>query len=409
MKNNLIKKLISAVLGFVLIIGISGCGSTSVGKSGDSEYGGDVNQIIKQYPEGTTMKLSYAKNFKIEYLANGNKLVTDGAGKQVVLLQKGQSLPTKYASLPSIQIPISDVIYTSTTTVSYLRALTDEDVFNSIIGVRARVDDWDFDAMKTRMQNGTIVDIGSNTSMTVSYDYEIIQALEPTLVITTSGMSTAQTDLMGMLDQEKIPYVFDASSSEKDYRGTMEWMKFVAAFYNLEADAENYFSEGMSNIDKIIEKTSKISEDKKVKIGWGIVAGGMVYVENGGSKSAQMVRDCGGKYIFDDIGAGKDGVTSITAEEFYARLSEADLFINRSMPKYSSSDVSSITDQLPALKDVKCLMTPGCVLQITDNFWSSYHNIDAKYVELAEFMYPDQFNTLTSDQFTHFQIMTVGK
>lgn len=70
---------------------------------------------------------------------------------------------------------------------------------------------------------------------------------------------------------------------------------------------------------------------------------GKVYVGNSGAKSAQMLRDAGAEYIFDDIGVDKDRVTSISVEELYDRLEGADLFINRGMPKYGP-DKKSITD-----------------------------------------------------------------
>ncbi len=98
-------------------------------------------------------------------------------------------------------IPLTKVIDTSTTQVGYLRAFNDDSLFDSLVGVRATADDWDFDAMKSRMESKKIVDIGSNTSMSVSYDYEIIQSLQPNVVFTNAGMSSEQTKLMTMLDQ----------------------------------------------------------------------------------------------------------------------------------------------------------------------------------------------------------------
>jgi iron complex transport system substrate-binding protein len=177
------------------------------------------------------MQLSYAADFSVEYLENDMKLVTDGQGSRILLLQAGQTAPEQYADLPALTVPLTKAVYTSTTQVGFLRAFDDDSLFDSIVGVRGTADTWDFDAMKSRMENGSIVDVGSNTAMSTSYDYEIIQALAPNVVFTSTGMGTEQTDLMAMLDQAGIAYVFDASSKEADYRGTMEWVKFYAAFY----------------------------------------------------------------------------------------------------------------------------------------------------------------------------------
>lgn len=407
MKKNLSRifmLLFSAALALTFFAGCANGDADDEDATADTTSSADlIAAISDKYPAGSTMELSYAKNFSIEYLDDAMKLVTDGQGNQILLLQEGQTAPEEYADLTALTIPLTKVIYTSTTQVGYLRAFDDDSLFDSIVGVRATADNWDFDAMKSRMESGQIVDVGSNTSMSTSYDYEVIQSLLPSVVFTNSGMGTEQTDLMSMLDEAGIPYVFDGSSAETDYRGMMEWVKFFGAFYNRELEAETYFDDAMGRVDDVIAVTSKIPDDEKVKVGWGIVTGGKIYVENAGSSSAQMVRDCGGIYVFDDIGVGVDGVTELTAEEFYDRMSKADIFINRGMPAYGP-DIDSIIEQFPVLANLDC-MQEGNVLQITDNYWNSYHNIDGKYIEMSEFFYPDKFDDVTVDKFTHFLVM----
>ena len=321
--NKQIRKLLSILCLAVLAVSImAGCTNTSRSDSDSTPSDSDPeattsaaapsetpdateageDTLADKHPAGTSMELKYAENFSIDYLDDGMKLVTDGQGVQTLLLQEGQTVPEAYADLTALTIPIHDVIYTSTTQVGYLRAFDDDTLFDSIVGVRATMDTWDFDAMISRMESGQIIDVGSNTTMSTSYDYEIIQSLNPYVIFTNTGISTEQNELRIMLDEVGISYLFDASSAETDYRGIMEWIKFYAAFYNLEDEAAAYFDAAMANIDDIISVTSALSDDEKVKVGWGIVAMGKIYVENGGSSSAQMVRDCGGIYVFDDIG-----------------------------------------------------------------------------------------------------------
>jgi iron complex transport system substrate-binding protein len=113
-----------------------------------------------------------------------------------------------------------------------------------------------------------------------------------------------------------------------------------------------------------------------------------------------MVRDAGGEYLFDDIGVGKDGVTVLTPEEFYSRVSKADYYINSGMPKYGP-DIKSITDQVPVVADLP-IYSSGNVWQITDNFWSTYHTIDEKYLELAAIFHSDLY---PDAEFSHFRQM----
>lgn len=358
---------------------------------------GSVDEVEAMYPAGSSMELEYAQNFSIQYLKDGMKILTDGQQRKMLLLQEGQKAPAEYKDLPKVTLPLNKGIYSSATQVGYLRAFNNDALFDSIVGVRMKAEEWDFDAMKNRMLSGQIKDIGDNTMTSTSYNYEIIQSLEPRLVFTSQGMGAEQGKLMEMLDQAGILYLFDGSSMEPDYRGTMEWVKFYAAFYNLEKEADEYFNQAMSRIDGMKEK---VKEAPKPRVGWGIVTMGKVYVENGGSRSAQMVRDAGAEYIFDDIGADQDGVTSISVEELYNRLSEADIFLNRGMPKYGP-DLRSITDQAPILAELPCFKE-GRVWQITDNYWSTYHNIDQKYIELAAIFHPELY---PDHQFENFVLM----
>ncbi|AFA47817.1 ABC transporter substrate-binding protein [Acetobacterium woodii] len=372
---------ITAVIVMTTMAGLTGC------QSSDKSYKSE---------DGNTIKLQYAKNFNIEYLDNNNKIVTDGEGKQMLLLQKGQEAPAEYKDLPAITIPIDDAIYTSTTQVGFLRAFDDETLFDSIVGVRMKAEDWDFDAMKNRMLEGKIKDIGSNSATSSSYDYEIIQSLNPKIVFTATGMGSEQQKLMEMLTQNNIPYLYDSSSTEADYRGTMEWMKFYSAFYNLEKEATEYYDKAMKRID---EMKAKVENTEKPKVAWAIISSGKIYVQNAGSKAAQMVRDAGGEYLFDDIGVGKDSVSVLTPEEFYSRVSKADYYINSGMPKYGP-DIKSITDQVPVVADLP-IYSSGNVWQITDNFWSTYHTIDQKYLDLAAIFHPELYPDYEVTQFVN--------
>lgn len=384
-------KFIVAVAVITSIFALGGCNQE---KKLDAN-GGKKSGSQSTSTESTNIKLDYAKNFDILYLDKGMKVVTDAKDKKVLLLKKGQTAPAEYSELPAITIPLEKSIYTSTTQVGYLRAFNDDTLFDSIVGVRQNAESWDFDAMKSRMLDGKIVDIGSNTNMTVTYDHEIIQSLNPNLVfLTGGGMNAGIEKMIAMLEQAKIPYLSDGSSGEDDYRGTMEWIKYYAAFYDLDKEANEYFAKAMKRIDDIREK---VKDAPKPKVGWAIVSMGKVYVEDAGSKTAKMVRAAGADYLFDGIGDNTNSVSNITVEELYDLLSKGDIMINRGMPKYGP-DKKSITDQAPALANLE-IFKDDKVWQITDNFWNSYHTIDKKYLELAAIFHPDLFPNVKFENF----------
>lgn len=86
----------------------AGCSQKPVkSNSAAISSGGNVADVVKMYPAGSNAHLKFAKNFNIEYLENGMKIVTDGRKRKMLLLQKGQQSPEKYKDLPSITIPIN--------------------------------------------------------------------------------------------------------------------------------------------------------------------------------------------------------------------------------------------------------------------------------------------------------------
>ncbi len=73
--------------------------SSAADSTASPSPGDAVSAISEKYPAGSKLELTYAKNFSIEYLEDGMKLVTDGEGTQLLLLQTGQTAPVQYASL----------------------------------------------------------------------------------------------------------------------------------------------------------------------------------------------------------------------------------------------------------------------------------------------------------------------
>ncbi len=399
-----LQKAIPFAVLILLLLALTACaGNTSGTTPSDSaspaaSQASEATPTVEETPapaEPKDIELTFATNFHIIYLNDGMKIVTDGEGKQFILLHDGQTAPAEYSDLAAITIPLKRTIYTSTTQVGFLRAFEDDTLYDSIVGVRMAAEDWDFDAMKNRMLDGKIVDIGSNTSQTVSYDFEIIQSINPEeIFLSGGGMGLDIDSIKTMLEQMGVPCISDGSSKETDYRGTMEWIKFFATFYDLDQEAKAYFDAAMARIDGVMDK---VKDAEQPTVGWAIVSMGSVYVEDAGSKSAKMIRAAGAIYAFDGIGDDTNSVTSISVEELYDRLSTADYMINRGMPKYGP-DLKSITDQAPMLADL-AIFRDGNVWQITDDFWSTYHTIDQKYIELAAIFHPDLFPDVEFENF----------
>ncbi|NSJ93237.1 hypothetical protein G7A79_29740, partial [Coprococcus sp. MSK.21.13] len=95
------KKFLSIFICGMLMFTLFGCGEKSKE---------DKNSDSKQTKQEETSKdksneIKYATKFKVEYLDNGVKLVTDGANRKLLLVPKGQEKPKGYDDVEVIKTP----------------------------------------------------------------------------------------------------------------------------------------------------------------------------------------------------------------------------------------------------------------------------------------------------------------
>ena len=68
------------------------------------------------------IEIKYAKGFKVEYLPDGCKKITDGEGQEFILIPRGKKV-SGYEDYRRIEIPVRRVVALSTTQVCLLRPL----------------------------------------------------------------------------------------------------------------------------------------------------------------------------------------------------------------------------------------------------------------------------------------------
>jgi len=86
--------------------------------------------------------------------------------------------------------------------------------------------------VKKNIESGKITFVGKGSAP----DYEKISSLKPEIVFVYSGPAGQQA-MMEKLDELKISYAVDNEYLEENPFGRVEWMKFLAAFYDKEEEA----------------------------------------------------------------------------------------------------------------------------------------------------------------------------
>jgi iron complex transport system substrate-binding protein len=326
----------------------------------------------------TKVPLRYVTGFSIEYVGNGSKKVTDGEGRTLLLVPRGQKAPAGYDGIPVIYTPIENVIAGSTTQVSLLRPLN---VLDSIKGVTTNIDDWYIDEIKRGLSNKSITYVGDSRTP----DYEKIQTLRPELIFAYTG-PYGQQQLIQKVSELGFNYAVNNEYLEEHPFGRMEWIKFLGAFYNKEAEATAYFNNAVKSAENL---SNKLPKGQKPKVLWGLIWKGEVYVPYGGSYVAKMIEMAGGDYVFKEMGPNNTGSAKITIEEFYAKGIDADILIYSSTSNRISS-VQTIIDNAPILASIKPIKNEQVWV-----FQPWYHqSIDKTHEiieDLAALFYPSTF------------------
>jgi len=322
------------------------------------------------------VEIKYAKGFKIEYTPEGYKKVTDAEGQVFLLVPRGEKV-SGYEGYQKVEIPVRRVVALSTTEVCLLRPLG---VLDSIVGVTTKKERWYIDEIKRGMEEGRIELVGSGMG---EPDYEKILALKPDIVFMYTGLPTQQK-VFEKFKELGIPVAVDNEWLEPHPLGRMEWIKFLAAFYDKEEEAIRYFDEAER---KVREIASRVSMEERPTVLWASIWRGKCYVPRGDSYVARMISLAGGDYLFSDLEG--TGSANITLEELYARGKNADVFIYSSTPPYVNS-VKDVLERGPALADIKPVKE-GKVWCFRPWYWQSIDKTDGIIEDLAAIFHPELF------------------
>lgn len=384
-----------AVMAMVLLAGCKGKGDNT----GDTEkqaQSGSVEAKTKGESEslsdnadavGTKGENQYTQAFSIEYLENGIKRVIDGENRELILVPKNIEVPEAYKNANVIRTPIDKVLFMSSTQVCMLRPLDSETAWKSVAAVNGARDTWTIDEVLKGFDSGQIQNVGGGMG---EPDYELIQKINPEIAFVYTG-SSPQTGVIDKLTELGIPYAVDNEYMEQSYMARMEWLRFIAAFYNEDEKIDKVMAEATENIEAM---KAAVAGRERPKVAYGNVYDGTVYVAAKDSWVANMIEDAGGEYVFNGVDVN---ATQLSLEEFFVKTKDADILIYSSTPDYAP-DIASVTDQAPVLKACKPIQE-GNVWQLSPSFWISTDESDQVAVDIAAMLYPDAF---MDREITHF-------
>ena len=237
-------------------------------------------------PAGEGSSFIHIGGVSIKKLADNCKEITDGAGRILVLVPRGQNPPPGYDKNQIIKTPVRRIVAYSGFNVSMLKALG---VLDTLVGVTHPQDYWTIDEVSSGMESGRITYVGEASTI----DFEKLKSLEPDLVLTWDPCTisiTTELDILG---------VITVAGEAMNLDTRIRFAHFLARFFNREKEAASY----VARVKNAIKEVEDIPLDAghRPRVIWGNICEKRVLVEPANPWASEMVELAGGDYLFADV------------------------------------------------------------------------------------------------------------
>ncbi|MCK6582679.1 MAG: ABC transporter substrate-binding protein [Anaerolineales bacterium] len=280
---------------------------------------GEFDASVDYFPEKAT--LTHTNGFSVEYF-NNYKVVTvktpyPGAAEsiQYVLVQCGTPAPEGFLDEQIINIPVQTVVIMST---SYLPFLDELGLLDRLVGL----DDATYvsnPAVLKMAEEGKLAMIGYGSGVNVEQALE----LSPELIL-TYGSGAPDYDAHPVLIEAGLKTVVNAEWLETTPLGRTEWGKFIAVFFNKEADAQALFAKTVERYSEYAAVVASATERPTVFTASDYQ--GIWSMPGGNSFAAAFFKDAGADYLWaDDTSTGS---LPLAFEAVFEKAQGAEYWVN---------------------------------------------------------------------------------
>ena len=265
-------------------------------------------------------KITHAKGFDIIEENGVKKLIIKSAyqnSNDVFTYHIYKKMPIAAvvsARLNNIQIPVKNIVVTSTTHIPMVELLQSE---NAIIGFPHGKY---VSSKRTRnlLDAGKIAEIGKENSLNT----EILLDLHPDLVV---GYSVTSPDKsLTTLQKAGIKVIYNGDWLEETPLGKAEWIKFFGVLFDKEKQADSIFKAIETNYINA-KRTALKGLQKPTVLSGAIMSKDIWNLPAGESFVAQFLKDANLTYLWKDT-KGK-GSLSLSFESVFDKGANADIWI----------------------------------------------------------------------------------
>ncbi len=315
-----------------LSVGLTGCPGTTL----------EDAAVADKTPAVTTggqCRIRYAKGFTIAY-REGYKVVTvlkpghTGSAKimNVFMLVPRGTHPRVPEGGTIIEVPVRRAVLRSASHVPFFSMLG---IADRIVGITQGryVNDPE---VAERIRQGRIREVGVGSGMTAQFNMERLLTLRPDLILTWWTNNPAYAAHIKAAEAG-LPVALAADYEETTMLGRTEWVKFVAPFFDAEPQAERVFDDIERRYLAVRKKAEGLRSRPTVV--YGNAYQGAWYIAGGRSYFANLVRDAGGRYVWEDNGS--TGSKPVNIETAMMRGRNADYWISQNESWLSLASVAA--------------------------------------------------------------------
>ncbi|MDA9968636.1 ABC transporter substrate-binding protein [Polaribacter sp.] len=270
--------------------------------------------------KSASAKITHAKGFDIVEEKGNKKLIIKSAYQNATedatypLSKKIPSTALANTKLNMIQIPVKNIVVTSTTHIPMVELLQSE---NAIAGF-PHGQYVSSERTRKLLDAGKIAEIGKENSLNT----EILLDLQPELVV---GYSVTSSDKsLTTLQKAGINVIYNGDWLEETPLGKAEWIKFFGVLFDKEKQADSIFKAIETNYVNA-KKTALLGLQKPTVLSGAIMSKDIWNLPAGESFVAQFLKDANLTYLWKDT-KGK-GSLSLSFESVFDKGANADIWI----------------------------------------------------------------------------------
>ena len=270
--------------------------------------------------KSASAKITHAKGFDIVEEKGNKKLIIKSAYQNATedatypLSKKIPSTALANTKLNTIQIPVKNIVVTSTTHIPMVELLQSE---NAIVGF-PHGQYVSSERTRKLLDAGKIAEIGKENSLNT----EILLDLQPELVV---GYSVTSPDKsLTTLQKAGINVIYNGDWLEETPLGKAEWIKFFGVLFDKEKQADSTFKAIETNYVNA-KKTALLGLQKPTVLSGAIMSKDIWNLPAGESFVAQFLKDANLTYLWKDT-KGK-GSLSLSFESVFDKGANADIWI----------------------------------------------------------------------------------